>query len=174
MSTPRPCNRRCEPLAPPLAPVCCTGPTGPASPFQPSFFFQAVLAQDQPSASGIVGFDLVTTGNEEMAFDPRLAAFVAPALGFYQFYFSVTCSVTSYQNVDLQLAVDGAKLYATTTGCPANQVQTISGSAILQLLPEQKVTVQAFSPSGGALLVKGPAVPGAPPYPTVFSCFSLF
>ena len=130
------------------------------------------MPQDQTRA-GLVNFNLITTGNEELAFDPELSTFVAPAFGFYQFYFNVTCSVASFQNVDVQLLVNGTTLYSSLTGCPANQVQTISGSCLLQLLPDQKVTIQATCPSG-ALLLKGPVVPGAPPYPTVFSGFSLF
>jgi len=161
----------CAPPAPP--PPCLRGPTGPPSPYQPSFFFQAVLAADQ-AAAGTVGFSLVTTGNDDMAFDVNRAAFVAPALGFYQFFFSVTCAVTSYQNVYVELLVNGAVLYATSTGSPANQVQTISGSALVQLLPGQLVTIRASTPAGGGLLVKGPATLGAPPYPTLFSGFSLF
>lgn len=161
-----------EPPPPPLPPLRLRGPTGPPSPYQPSFFFQAVLAKDQ-AAEGTVGFDLVTTGNDDMAFDAGRGAFVAPALGFYQFYFSVTCAVTSSQNVHVELVVNDAVLYSSSTGSPANQVQTISGSALVQLLPDQLVTIRASTPSGGGLLVKGPATPGAPPYPTLFSGFSF-
>lgn len=153
--------------------LCITGPTGPSSPYQPSFFFQAVLAKDQ-AAAGIVGFNLVTTGNDDMSFDVERASFVAPAFGFYQFYFNVTCAVTSSQDIVVQLLVDSAALYVSTVGCPANQVQTISGSALLQLLPNQVVSINAYQPEGGGVLIKGPTTPGVPPYPTLFSGFSLF
>jgi len=149
------------------------GPTGPRSPYQPSFFFQAALSTDQ-AAPGTVGFGIVTTGNDDMAFDVNRGAFVAPALGVYQFFFSVTCAVTSTESIYVQLLVNNSVLYSTSMGSRAHQVQTISGSAMIQLLPDQLVTIVVSTPSGGGLLVKGPETPGAPPYPTVFSGFSLF
>jgi hypothetical protein len=121
-----------------------------------------------------VGFGIVTTGNDDMAFDVNRGAFVAPALGVYQFFFSVTCAVTSTESIYVQLLVNNSVLYSTSMGSRAHQVQTISGSAMIQLLPDQLVTIVVSTPSGGGLLVKGPETPGAPPYPTVFSGFSLF
>ena len=150
---------------------CRHGSTSLPSPFKPSFFFQAVLSSNKVS-TGAVGFDLVTTGNDDMSFDVSKGTFIAPALGFYQFYFNVTCSTASQQSAGLQLEVDGKALYSSIAGCPGNQTQTISGNALIQLLPNQKVTVS--TKTGSSLQLIGPTTPGAPPYPTVFSGFSLF
>lgn len=115
----------------------------------------------------------MTTGNDDMSFDASQSSFVAPALGFYQFFFSVTCSQTSGQSATIQLLVDGKQLYSSFSGCQDNQTQTISGSTLVQLLPGQKVTLAASTP-GGPCRVVGPTTAGAPPYPTIFSGFSFF
>ena len=166
-----PCPRVCRD-----APVCVRGPPGPASPYTPSSFFQAALAQTFAfSSPTLVPFSVVTAGNADFSFDAATGLFVAPVLGFYQFNYTTTVSnggVVATSSVTVNLTVDGNFLDSTSCTLPLAGVQTLSGSAILQLLPDQQVGLTVTTTNGGT--VQGPATIGAPPYPTSFSGFSFF
>jgi hypothetical protein len=156
--------------------VCVRGPPGPASPYTPSSFFQAALAQTFAfSSPTLVPFSVVTAGNADFSFDAATGLFVAPVLGFYQFNYTTTVSnggVVATSSVTVNLTVDGNFLDSTSCTLPLAGVQTLSGSAILQLLPDQQVGLTVTTTNGGT--VQGPATIGAPPYPTSFSGFSFF
>jgi len=166
----RPCPApRCD------ATVCIRGPQGPASPYTPSSFFQAALAQSLSFTSPtLVPFSIVTAGNADFSFDAETGQFVAPALGFYQFNYTATISNGggAASSATAVLTVDGNFLNSTSCSVSPGGVQTLSGSSILQLLPDQQVSLTVTATAGAT--VQGPATIGAPPYPTTFAGFSLF
>lgn len=165
------------PQAPCCGPIVVTGPTGPPSAFAPSSFFQVALAQTLAfSLPTLVPYSIVTTGNLDLSFDAATGEFVAPALGYYHFSFSATVSETLAGATDsIGVTVDGSILSTVSSRFSSAGLQTLSGSTILQLLPDQRVGLAALTTSaGGTSSVTGPSTIGAPPYPTIFSGFSLF
>jgi len=165
------------PQAPCCGPVVVTGPTGPPSAFAPSSFFQVALAETvEFSLPTLIPYSIVTTGNLDLSFDTTTGEFVAPTLGYYQFSFSATVSEPLGGVTDsVSFTVDGSILSTVSVFFASDGLQTLSGSTILQLLPGQRVGLTASTNDGGGPpTVTGPSTIGAPPYPTIFSGFSLF
>ena len=123
------------------------------------------------AAPAVVPFTVIT-GGDGAAFDVASYRFVAPALGFYNLSYTVLLSNISAGLLDVEasLAVDGAPLTSPTCSVAPGAFRTLTGNALLQLLPEQGVTVVVDQLG---IQIQG-STAGAPPYPTVFSGFSLF
>jgi len=126
------------------------------------------------TAPTIIPFGIVTAGSTDFSFNTATGEFAAPALGFYQFNYAVTLSNAGSTAVfaSVNISVDGNFLSSSACTVPATGVQTLSGSSILQLLPEQQVGLTVTTIGG--VTVQGPTTIGAPPYPTTFTGFSLF
>jgi len=154
--------------------VCVKGPTGPASPYAPLVYFQAAMGASALSPPlAVVPLDVVTAGNQDLAFDAALGEFVAPALGFYSFSFAalLASALAVPQDAAVSLTVDGVALAVAAGTVAPGGFATLSGGALLQLLPGQRV---ALAVDGVGLTLQGPSTVGAPPYTTVLSGFSLF
>jgi hypothetical protein len=123
------------------------------------------------AAPARVPFTIITGGNGA-AFDVASSQFVAPALGFYNFGYTILLLNISPDLLDVyaSLAVDGVPLTNTTCTVAPGASRTLTSNALLQLLPDQRVAVVVDSVG---IQIRG-STAGAPPYPTVFSCFSLF
>ena len=157
------------------APLCVRGPQGPSSPYSPTSFFQVALAQTfSYTTPTLIPFSIISAGNADFSFDSSTGEFVAPALGFYQFNFSVTMSnpgiSTSLESVNV--SVDGNFLSCATCTLSPGAALTVSGSTVLQLLPDQRVGLIVTTNSGAT--VQGPNTIAAPPYPSIFTGFSFF
>ena len=156
----------------PHRPACLRGPTGPPSPYSPLVYFQVAMGAVSAMLPTQVPFNIITTGDGN-TFDMSTGEFVAPALGFYTFSYAILLSSISAnpQDVVASIAVDGAALASTACTMAPGASRTLAGSAMLQLLPDQRVAVIV---NGDGVLLQGPSTAGAPPYPTVLSGFSLF
>jgi hypothetical protein len=152
--------------------ACLRGPTGPPSPYAPLVYFQAAMGATSVALPSQVPFSVVTT-DKSNAVDTSSGEFVAPALGFYNFSYAALLSSVSAgpQDVVASIAVDGVALASTACTVAPGAARTLTGSALLQLLPDQRVAVVL---DGAGVLLQGPSTAGAPPYPTVLSGFSLF
>jgi len=170
----------------------CDHPTcrGPPGSFSASVYFQvAVNEASTPvfvSASSIP-FDLVLANVGGGLFDTVLHQYVAPLGGPYAFVYTVALSDTGagttangnvvvYAEVgSLQSPQTVQRLSLQASFSKQPETRTLSGSAIIELLPLQTLRLTVVNLSGNSSSsIIGPVTTSTPPYPTLLSAYSLF
>ena len=154
--------------------LSCRGPTGP---FVPSVYLQVVV--NTPSTPILVTatpvpLDVGLT-NVGAIFDASSHAFVAPQTGPYRFEYTVALRASGASQV--QVLAQVGNLLSTTpvpqlslTTTLSSESDTLTGSAIVDLLQGQTFRLEAFN-IGGACAILGAQ---SAAYPTLFCVYSLF
>jgi len=134
-----------------------------------------------------VPFDLVLVNVGGGLFDTTLYEYVVPSEGPYHFDYTVTLNDTGagsvsngtvivYAEVGSAVSTQNVQMISLTTSFSQQaQTKTLSGSAIIELLEGQTIRLSSANVSGNSSSsIAGPSTASVPPYPTVFSGYSLF
>jgi len=170
----------------------CSHPTcrGPRGAFSASVYFQVALnAASSPVdvVSSPIPFDLVLANVGGGVFDTTLHRYVAPVAGPYHFDYAVTLTdagtgsvangqVAVYAEVgSLESPESVQRLNLVASFSYEEATRTLSGSALIELLAGQTLTLTSINTSGNtSSSIAGAATPSTPPFPTLLSGFSLF
>jgi len=154
-------------------------------------YFQAAMnAGSVPvdaAASTPIPFDLVLASVGDGFFDTTLHHFVATTGGPYHFDYAVTLTDTgagAVANGQAVVYAEVGSLYSpqsverssiVASFSDQGDTRTLSGSAIVELLAGQTLTLTAVNASGNmSTSIMGPTDASTPPFPTLVSGYSLF
>lgn len=162
---------------------CCSHPSckGPAGPFAPSVYFQVAVnapITPIPAAAALIPLDTVLA-NVGAIFDATFHAFIAPFDGPYRFEYTIVLQASNASAVQVLAEVGSlfsmqpVPQFSSITSLAALEVETLTGSVVINLLQGQAFSLTAASLGGGTCQILGPES-ATPPYPSILSVYSLF
>ena len=167
----------------------CVGPPGS---FSPSAYFQVAVSKNTTPVflnATTIPYDLVLANAGGGVFDIIHHWYVVALGGPYHFNYTITLNDTGFGGTPNgtvvvyaivgslkapQETVQQLSLLASFSNIQA-ETKLLSGSSVIELLPLQTISFSSVNVSGNSSSnIVGPTIVSTPPYPTLFSGYSLF